>query len=43
MAKARKEGKPKRNRGNVFKNLQRIKNNNEMITHYINQIKEEVK
>ena len=24
MAKARKEGKPKRNRGNVFKRLKRI-------------------
>jgi len=31
MAKARKEGKPKRNRRNLVKNLKRIANNEEVI------------
>jgi hypothetical protein len=31
MAKARKEGKPKRNRGNLVKKLRIIKRNNEII------------
>ena len=31
MAKARKEGKPKRNRGNLVKTLKRIKNNEEVL------------
>lgn len=40
MAKARKEGKPKRNRGNLVKNLKRIKNNDEIINGYIKKIKQ---
>lgn len=40
MAKARKEGKPKRNRGNLVKNLKRMKRNNELISDYINKLKE---
>ena len=32
MAKARKEGKPKRNRRNLVKNLKRIKKNEEIIS-----------
>lgn len=31
MAKARKEGKPKRNRVNLVKNLKRIKHNEEVL------------
>lgn len=31
MAKARKEGKPKRNRGNLVKNLKRIQKNEEVL------------
>jgi hypothetical protein len=31
MAKARKEGKPKRNRGNLLKNLKRIEANHEIL------------
>jgi hypothetical protein len=31
MAKARKEGKPKRNRSNLVKNIKRIKQNEEVI------------
>lgn len=31
MAKARKEGKPKRNRANLVKNLKRIKHNEEVL------------
>jgi hypothetical protein len=31
MAKSRKKGKPKSNRGNVVKNIKRIKNNTEAI------------
>ncbi len=40
MAKARKEGKPKRNRGNVKKTLDRISNNNDIISRYIKELKE---
>ena len=32
MAKAKKEGKPKRNRGNLTKNLIRLKKNQELIS-----------
>ncbi len=32
MAKARKEGKPKRNRRNLVKNLKRIQHNNEVLS-----------
>lgn len=31
MAKARKDGKPKKNRGNVLKKLRRIQKNQEII------------
>jgi hypothetical protein len=31
MAKAKKEGKPKRNRSNLVKNLKRIKHNEEVL------------
>lgn len=31
MAKARKEGKPKRNRSNLVKTLKRIKHNEEVL------------
>jgi hypothetical protein len=31
MAKARKEGKPKRNRANLVKNLRRIQKNEEVL------------
>jgi hypothetical protein len=31
MAKAKKEGKPKRNRSNLVKNLKRIKQNEEVL------------
>jgi hypothetical protein len=34
MAKARKEGKPKKNRGNLVKNLNRIKKNQELLKNY---------
>lgn len=34
MAKARKEGKPKKNRGNVIKNLNRINKNQEFLEKY---------
>lgn len=34
MAKARKEGKPKRNRGNLVKNLKRIANNAAILKRY---------
>lgn len=34
MAKARKEGKPKRNRGNLVKTLNRIKRNHELLKNY---------
>ena len=34
MAKARKQGKPKRNRGNLAKNLKRIANNAKLIKQY---------
>lgn len=39
MAKARKEGKPKKNRANLLKNLKRMKNNNV----FLSRIKEEMK
>lgn len=31
MAKARKDGKPKKNRGNVLKNLKRLQKNQEIL------------
>ena len=34
MAKARKEGKPKRNRGNLVKKLRMIQKNQELISKY---------
>jgi hypothetical protein len=34
MAKARKEGKPKKNRGNVLKNLKRLQKNQEILDRY---------
>jgi hypothetical protein len=34
MAKASKEGKPKRNRGNLVKRLNMIKRNDELIKQY---------
>lgn len=34
MAKARKEGKPKRNRANLVKKLRIIKNNEEVLKKY---------
>lgn len=34
MAKARKEGKPKRNRGNLVKKIRMIKRNQELIKQY---------
>jgi hypothetical protein len=39
MAKARKEGKSKRNRRNLVKNLKRIKNNEEIISKLKNNEK----
>lgn len=36
MAKARKDGKPKKNRGNVLKNLKRLQKNQEIL----NKLKE---
>jgi hypothetical protein len=34
MAKARKEGKPKRNRGNLVKNMKRIAANEAILKRY---------
>ena len=34
MAKARKEGKPKKNRSNVLKNLKRLQKNQEILDGY---------
>ena len=34
MAKAKKEGKPKRNRGNLTKNLKRIARNEAILKKY---------
>ena len=34
MAKARKEGKPKRNRGNLYKRLKRIEKNIQLLNEY---------
>ncbi len=34
MAKAKKEGKPKRNRGNLVKKLKRINKNEEILNLY---------
>lgn len=39
MAKAKKEGKPKRNRTNLLKHLKRIKNNQDILR----RIEEELK
>jgi len=37
MAKARKEGKPKRNRGNLVKRLKVISKNQELLNKYENK------
>jgi hypothetical protein len=34
MAKAKKEGKPKRNRGNLVKRLKVIKRNNQLLNEF---------
>ena len=34
MAKAKKEGKPKRNRGNLVKRLRIIEKNNQLLEQY---------
>jgi hypothetical protein len=39
MAKAKKEGKPKRNRKNLVKNLRRINKNVEIINQIMSEIK----
>jgi hypothetical protein len=39
MAKARKEGKKKRNRGNLTKNLKRIQKVNELLNKFMFQMK----
>ena len=36
MAKARKEGKPKRNRKNLVKSQKRLQNNYELLKNYEN-------
>jgi len=38
MAKAKKEGKPKRNRKNLVKNLRRINKNVEIINQIMSEI-----
>jgi hypothetical protein len=38
MAKAKKDGKPKKNRGNVIKNLRRIQKNNEILSKIKNEL-----
>jgi hypothetical protein len=37
MAKARKEGKPRRNRGNLNKNMKRIARNHEVLKQLLSQ------
>jgi hypothetical protein len=37
MAKARKEGKPRRNRRNLVKNLRRIEKNNEVLKNLLSK------
>lgn len=39
MAKARKEGKPKRNRSNLVKKLNRINKNYELISDFLESFK----
>lgn len=39
MAKAKKEGKPKKNRKNLVKNLRRINKNVDIINRFISEIK----
>lgn len=39
MAKAKKEGKPKRNRGNLVKNMRRIANNEAILSKLIKETK----
>jgi hypothetical protein len=39
MAKARKEGKKKKNRGNLLKHIQRIANNTAIINKFIKETK----
>jgi hypothetical protein len=41
VAKAKKEGKPKRNRGNLLKNLRRIEKNSEILKRI--QIENEIR
>lgn len=41
MAKARKEGKPKRNRANLLKNIKRMKNNNIFLSKLKGEMKKE--
>jgi len=38
MAKAKKEGKPKRNRGNLVKKLKMIKKNEEILKQYTSNL-----
>jgi hypothetical protein len=38
MAKARKEGKPKKNRKNLVKKLNRIQKNSELIAKYYKEL-----
>ena len=40
MAKAKKEGKPKRNRANLIKRLRVIKNNEELISKYMKTLED---
>jgi hypothetical protein len=37
MAKAKKEGKPKKNRGNLVKRLKMISKNHELLKNYENK------
>jgi hypothetical protein len=39
MAKAKKEGEPKRNRGNLVKNLKRIFRNHDLISKFKEALK----
>lgn len=39
MAKAKKEGKPKRNRGNLVKNIKRILSNYNLISKFEEALK----
>ena len=39
MAKAKKEGKPKRNRTNLVKKIRMIKSNEEIISKFMKELK----